>query len=81
MGGSLENRVPLDESKELTRVLKGGGRKKTGGSILADISIPAGFLFFHEFLKRRNLTIRKNTLVRKPKKSKKNLTKKSSKKK
>ena len=37
----------------------GNSRKKTGGSVLADISVPAGLLFLNEFLKRRKANSKK----------------------
>ena len=41
-----------------------GGRNtlrktKRGGSVLADVSVPAGLLFFNEFLKRRKANSKK----------------------
>ena len=30
------------------------GRSKKGGSVLADVSVPAGLLFLNEFFKRRS---------------------------
>ena len=42
-----------------------GGKKslkrgnKTGGSVLADVSVPAGLLFLNEFLKRRKANSKK----------------------
>jgi hypothetical protein len=34
-------------------------RSKKGGSILADVSVPAGLLFLNEFLKRRKANSKK----------------------
>jgi hypothetical protein len=37
----------------------GSKRNKTGGSVLADVSVPAGLLFLNEFLKRRKANSKK----------------------
>ena len=34
-------------------------RNKKGGSVLADVSVPAGLLFLNEFLKRRKANSKK----------------------
>tara|TARA_B100000287_G_C20537316_1_gene743256 strand:- start:527 stop:769 length:243 start_codon:yes stop_codon:yes gene_type:complete len=56
MGGSLETKMPLEGLS--MKELKGGkkGRNKKGGSVLADMSVPAGLLFLNQFFKRRKAT-------------------------
>lgn len=62
MGGSLETKLPLEGLS--MKELKGGGRSSTrrssrgkkGGSVLADMSVPAGLLFLNQFFKRRKAT-------------------------
>ena len=59
MGGSLETKIPLEglSMKELKGgKIKGKGRNKKGGSVLADMSVPAGLLFLNQFFKRRKAT-------------------------
>tara|TARA_B100000035_G_scaffold315342_1_gene335363 strand:+ start:1028 stop:1291 length:264 start_codon:yes stop_codon:yes gene_type:complete len=48
-------------SKKVGKKSKKGGnsRNKKGGSVLADISVPAGLLFLNEFLKRRKANSKK----------------------
>ena len=55
MGGSLETKMPLEGLS--MKELKGGkSRGKKGGSVLADMSVPAGLLFLNQFFKRRKAT-------------------------
>tara|TARA_Y100001980_G_C14266282_1_gene105930 strand:- start:69 stop:323 length:255 start_codon:yes stop_codon:yes gene_type:complete len=56
MGGSLETKMPLEGLS--MKELKGGNktRIKKGGSVLADMSVPAGLLFLNQFFKRRKAT-------------------------
>lgn len=39
----------------------GSKRNKIGGSVLADVSVPAGLLFLNEFLKRRSGLVHPNS--------------------
>ena len=61
MGGSLETKMPLEglSMKELKggkRIAKNSRIVKKGGSVLADMSVPAGLLFLNQFFKRRKAT-------------------------
>jgi hypothetical protein len=85
MGGSLEMKEPLSGKTEME--LHGGKRKSKkskkskrrgskGGSVLADMSVPAGLLFLNEFFKRKKSMkkvkfSKKRKTTRKAKKGKK----------
>ena len=58
---------------------KGGTKSRKGGSVLADISVPAGLLFLNQFLKRRK-TNSKKVIKNVTKKANKKSNKKSNKK-
>tara|TARA_Y100000992_G_C21238159_1_gene479267 strand:- start:67 stop:342 length:276 start_codon:yes stop_codon:yes gene_type:complete len=68
--------------------LTGGTKIKRGGSLLGDVSVPAGFLFLNEFLKRKKTNSKKAKFSKKRKAnskkvkfSKKKVTRKVNKKK
>jgi len=46
-------------------------RNKKGGSVLADVSVPAGLLFLNEFLKRRKANSKKVKFSKKRKATRK----------
>ena len=68
------------KGKKSKRYNKSKSRSKKGGSVLADVSVPAGLLFLNEFLKRRKANSKKVKFSKKRKVTRK-VTRKVNKKK
>ena len=55
-GMTSKQLMQLQGGKKKGRGKTGKGRSRKGGSVLADMSVPAGLLFLNEFFKRRHGT-------------------------
>ena len=68
------NRKPTKKPKHLKKrnnQYTRGGRKRKGGSVLADVSVPASLLLLNQFFKNRKTQENKKIKFNKSKKSKK----------